>query len=47
MKRFKVTFELEDINGDYNAPWGKQYLEQDIQERFAGQNIEIDELLEE
>ena len=46
MKRFKITFELEDKYGEYSGIYGKQYLEQDIQERFAGQNIEIEEMEE-
>lgn len=44
MKKFRITFEIEVEHGDYLGVWGKSYIEQDIEERFDGHNIEVEEL---
>lgn len=44
MKRFRITFEIEVEHGDYLGVWGSHYIESDIEERFDGKNIEVEEL---
>lgn len=46
MKRFRVTFEMEVEHGDYLGVNGEMYIRQDIEERFCGENIEV-EVIEE
>ena len=44
MKKFKITFEIEVEHGDYLSPFGEIYIKQDIEERFDGRNIEVEEI---
>lgn len=46
MKRFRVTFEMEVEDGDYLGVNGEMYIRQDIEERFCGENVEV-EVIEE
>jgi hypothetical protein len=46
MKRFRVTFEMEVECGDYMGVNGEMYIRQDVEERFCGENVEV-EIIEE
>lgn len=46
MKRFRVVFEMEVEHGDYLGANGEMYIRNDIEERFCGENVEI-EVIEE
>ena len=42
VRRFRVTFEMEVEHGDYMGVNGEMYIRQDVEERFCGENIEVE-----